>query len=94
MSKFGSKFKLRKDSFLPLKIYGSSKLKPIKYIEKRGSAQCKSSIIFAAMRTEGITTIKAKTQNLELSLRSFLKTSNIDQKMLKTAYGVIKFLTK
>ena len=40
------------------------------------------------------TTINAKTQNLELSLRSFLKTSNIDQKMLKTAYGVIKFLTK
>ena len=40
------------------------------------------------------TTIKAKTQNLELSLRIFLKTSNIDQKMLKTAYGVIKFLTK
>ena len=40
------------------------------------------------------TTIEAKTHNLELSLRSFLKTSNIDQKMLKTAYGVIKNLTK
>ena len=40
------------------------------------------------------TTIKAKTHNLELSLRSFLKTSNIDQKMIKTAYGVIKNLTK
>ena len=40
------------------------------------------------------TTIKAKTHNLELSLRSFIKTSNIDQKMLKTAYGVIKNLTK
>ncbi len=40
------------------------------------------------------TTIEAKTHNLELSLRSFIKTSNIDQKMLKTAYGVIKNLTK
>jgi len=60
LSKFGAIFKLRKNNFLPLKICGSSKLKPIKYIENKGSAQCKSSIIFAAMRTEGTTTIKAK----------------------------------
>ena len=60
LSKFGAKFKLRRNSFLPLKIYGSSKLKPIKYNENKGSAQCKSSIIFAAMRTDGTTIIKAK----------------------------------
>ena len=35
-------------------------LKPIKYNENKGSAQCKSSIIFAAMRTDGTTIIKAK----------------------------------
>ena len=60
LSKFGVKFKLRSNNFLPLKIYGSSNLKPIKYYEHRGSAQCKSSIIFAAMRTDGETIIKAK----------------------------------
>ena len=60
LSKFGAKFKLKNSNFLPLKIYGSSNLKPIKYNENKGSAQCKSSIIFAAMRTNGITTIKAK----------------------------------
>ena len=60
LSKFGAKFKLRNNNFLPLKICGSSKLKPIKYNENKGSAQCKSSIIFAAMRTDGTTTIKAK----------------------------------
>ena len=60
LSKFGAKFKLRNNNFLPLKIYGTSKLKPINYIENKGSAQCKSSIIFAAMKTDGITTIKAK----------------------------------
>ena len=60
LSKFGAIFKLRRNNFLPLKIYGSSKLKPIKYNENKGSAQCKSSIIFAAMRTDGTTTIKAK----------------------------------
>ena len=60
LSKFGAKFKLKNNNFLPLKILGTSNLKPIKYIESRGSAQCKSSIIFASMRTEGTTTIKAK----------------------------------
>ena len=60
LSKFGVKFKLRNNHLLPLKIYGSSKLKPIKYYEKKGSAQCKSSIIFAGMRTDGTTIIKAK----------------------------------
>ncbi len=60
LSKFGAKFKLRDNYFLPLKIYGSSELKPIKYNENKGSAQCKSSIIFAAIRTDGITKINAK----------------------------------
>ena len=60
LSKFGAKFKLKNNNFLPLEIYGSSNLKPIKYYENKGSAQCKSSIIFAAMRTNGDTIIKAK----------------------------------
>tara|TARA_B100001250_G_scaffold203898_1_gene174885 strand:- start:3911 stop:5242 length:1332 start_codon:yes stop_codon:yes gene_type:complete len=60
LSKFGAKFKLRKNKFLPLKIFGSSKLVPIKYNENKGSAQCKSSVIFGAMRTDGTTIIKAK----------------------------------
>ena len=60
LSKFGVNFKLRNNKFLPLKMCGSLNLKPIKYYENKGSAQCKSSIIFAAMRTEGNTIIKAK----------------------------------
>ena len=60
LSIFGANFKLTNNKNLPLKIYGSPKLKPIKYIETRGSAQCKSSIIFAGMRTVGTTYIKAK----------------------------------
>ena len=60
LSKFGVKFELKNNKFLPLKIHGSSKLKPIYYNENKGSAQCKSSIIFAGMRTEGTTIIKAK----------------------------------
>tara|TARA_Y100000816_G_C26085156_1_gene572476 strand:+ start:659 stop:1990 length:1332 start_codon:yes stop_codon:yes gene_type:complete len=60
LSKFGAKFKLNNNKNLPLTIIGSSDLKPIKYIENRGSAQCKSSVIFGAMRTNGTTIIKAK----------------------------------
>ena len=60
LSIFGANFKLTNNKNLPLKIYGSPKLKPINYIEARGSAQCKSSIIFAGMRTDGTTYIKAK----------------------------------
>ena len=60
LSIFGANFKLTNNKNLPLKIYGSPKLRPIKYIETRGSAQCKSSIIFAGMRTVGTTYIKAK----------------------------------
>ena len=60
LSKFGAKFKLNKGKNLPLKIYGAKKLVSIKYIERKGSAQCKSSIIFGGMRASGTTIIKAK----------------------------------
>ena len=35
-------------------------IKSINYIENKGSAQCKSSVIFGGMRAEGTTIIKAK----------------------------------
>ena len=60
LSKFGAKFVLKDEKYLPLKIYGSKNLKSIFYKESRGSAQCKSSVIFAGMRTKGETKIKAK----------------------------------
>ncbi len=57
---FGAKFNLKKNKNLPLKIWGSNNLRSIIYFEKKGSAQCKSSVIFGAMRSEGTTFIKAK----------------------------------
>ncbi len=60
LSNFGAKFKLKKNKNLPLSMRGSSDLKPYKYFENRGSAQCKSAVIFAGMRAPGLTTIKAK----------------------------------
>ena len=60
LTKFGASFKLNNNKNLPLIIKGSSNLKPIKYFEERGSAQCKSAVIFGAIRTKGTTVIKAK----------------------------------
>tara|TARA_B100000902_G_scaffold52980_1_gene59702 strand:+ start:2912 stop:4237 length:1326 start_codon:yes stop_codon:yes gene_type:complete len=60
LSKFGAKFKLYKKKYLPLTIKGSKELNPISYIEKKGSAQCKSAVIFGGLKTDGTTTIKAK----------------------------------
>ncbi len=60
LTKFGLKFKLRNNKNLPLTITGSKKLKPIIYHENKGSAQCKSAVIFAGLRTNGTTSITAK----------------------------------
>ena len=60
LSRFGAKFKLKKNFSLPLTIQGSKNIKSIKYYETRGSAQCKSAVMLAAMRADGTTYIKAK----------------------------------
>ena len=60
LTKFGAILKLKNEKNLPLTIQGSKALKPISYLEEKGSAQCKSSIIFAGLRTSGTTIIKAK----------------------------------
>ena len=60
LTRFGAVFKLTNNKNLPLKVLGSKKLKPIYYEEKKGSAQCKSAVIFGGLRTNGSTLIKAK----------------------------------
>jgi 3-phosphoshikimate 1-carboxyvinyltransferase len=59
LKKFGAKIQLTNKG-LPLTIKGNQNLNPIKYLENRGSAQCKSSVIFAGLKTDGKTLIKAK----------------------------------
>ena len=60
LKKFGVNIKLNKNKSLPLIIKGSEKLNSIKYLENRGSAQCKSAVMLAALKTPGTTIIKAK----------------------------------
>ena len=78
LGKFGAKFKLKKNKNLPLFMNGSSNLKPINYFENRGSAQCKSAIIFGGMRTNGTTVIKAKkSRNHTELLCKYLKSRSV-----------------
>ena len=91
LSKFGAKFKLKKNFSLPLTIQGSKKIKSIKYFEERGSAQCKSAVMLAAMRADGTTYIKAKKsrdhtekmmKNLNLPI-NIIKRKNYDLIQIK-----------
>ena len=59
LKKFGAKFQSHNGK-LPVSIEGTMNPKPIKYFEKRGSAQCKSAVMLAALNTKGETIIKAK----------------------------------
>jgi len=60
LQEFGAKFYYKKKNKLPLSILGSSSVRGINYLENRGSAQCKSSVMLAAINSSGITSIKAK----------------------------------
>ena len=59
LEKFGAKLISNKNK-LPIIIKGTKNAKPIKYIENKGSAQCKTSVMLASLNTEGTTLIKAK----------------------------------
>ena len=60
LQKFGSRFILNNKGGLPIEIHASELIKPIQYKETRGSAQCKSSVMLAALNSPGKTIIEAK----------------------------------
>ena len=60
LQKIGASFKVNNKKTLPLKIIGTTFVNPIHYFEKRGSAQCKSTVMLAALNSPGQTVIKAK----------------------------------
>ncbi len=74
LSKFGARF-TSNNKKLPLKIIGPKKLKPIFYNEELGSAQCKSAVMIAAIKTKGRTKIKCKPSrnHTEIMFKKVLK---------------------
>ena len=74
LEKFGAKFYYKIKNKLPLSIYGSHLIKGINYFENKGSAQCKSSVMLAALNSSGTTFIKAKkSRNHSELLFKYLK---------------------
>ena len=53
LNKIGVKFFPKGKKRLPISILGSNYLRPIDYFEKRGSAQCKTSVMLASLNTPG-----------------------------------------
>jgi len=74
LQKFGAKFYYKTKNKLPLSILGSKSIKNINYFENKGSAQCKSTIMLAALNSLGTTSIKAKkSRNHSELLFKYLK---------------------
>ena len=74
LEKFGAKFYYKTKNKLPLSVIGSQSPKGINYIENKGSAQCKSSVMLAALNSTGTTSIKAKkSRNHSELLFKYLK---------------------
>ena len=85
---FGANISSNK-KMLPVKIFGSKFLRPIKYTETLGSAQCKSAVMLAALKTPGITKIKAKKSRNHTEI--FFKNLKIPIKVLsKKNYDYIE----
>ena len=97
MKIFGQNIK-SKNNKIPLKIKGTNYPRPINYFESRGSAQVKSSILLAAMKTHGITKIKCipsrdhteklfKYLNLPIKVKRKKKLQIISYKGIKNYKG-------
>ena len=71
LKSFGVNIKSQK-GMLPIEFVGSTLLKPIKYVENKGSAQIKTCIILSAINTHGVTKVKAikSRDHTELMLKS------------------------
>ena len=66
LEKFGATFYYKVKNKLPLSILGSQSSRGINFIENKGSAQCKSSVMLAALNSSG-TTLKQKNQEIILN---------------------------
>ena len=90
---FGAKFQ-NNNGKLPILIKGSKFTKPINYTENLGSAQCKSAVMIAALKTSGITKIRSlpSRNHSELLFKNVL---NVPIKIInKKKYDLIEIKGK
>ena len=74
LKKFGAKFK-SKNGKLPIEIEGLKNTRPIFYNENIGSAQCKSAVMIAGLKTSGKTKLRClpSRNHTELMFKNVLK---------------------
>jgi 3-phosphoshikimate 1-carboxyvinyltransferase len=60
LKKFGANFYPKNKITLPFYVSGTKNIRPINYKELRGSAQCKSAVMLAALSARGTTKLKCK----------------------------------
>ena len=74
LKEFGAIFKIKKNT-LPYLIKGTKFIRPINYNETRGSAQCKSAVMLAALFAPGKTNLKCvkSRDHTELFFKNVLK---------------------
>ena len=60
LTEFGATFYPKNKNTLPLYVKGSNYLTPINYLELKGSSQCKSSVMLAALLAPGETKLMCK----------------------------------
>tara|TARA_A100000164_G_scaffold304983_1_gene281078 strand:+ start:5011 stop:6387 length:1377 start_codon:yes stop_codon:yes gene_type:complete len=81
LEQFGAEFFPKNKKNIPLQIKGSNFIRPINYLENKGSAQCKSAVMLGAIHAPGITKIKAKKSRNHTE--NFFKNLNIPIKIKK-----------
>ena len=74
LERIGASF-ISKNGKLPLEIQSSKKLRPINYYENIGSAQCKSAVMLAALKTSGKMFLKClpSRNHTEIMFKNVLK---------------------
>jgi|TARA_B110000438_G_scaffold302116_1_gene358816 3-phosphoshikimate 1-carboxyvinyltransferase len=74
LQEFGATFKPKRDT-LPFYIKGSDFIRPISYNEIRGSAQCKSAVMIAALSAPGVSKLRCipSRNHTELLFKHVLK---------------------
>ncbi|MCS7230517.1 MAG: 3-phosphoshikimate 1-carboxyvinyltransferase [Elusimicrobiota bacterium] len=92
LTAMGAKIKAKEDNFLPMTIYGNSKLKPIVWESKIPSAQVKSCVLFAGMYAEGETIYKEPflSRNHTENMLEYLKIPIIKKENIVAIKGKIK----
>ncbi len=99
LKKIGVNFYPPNKSKLPIFIKGSNYLRPIEYVEKRGSAQCKTCVMLASLNVPGIIKIRARNsrdhtekmfKSLEIPIK-VKKKSNFDLIKLSKPRVIKKF---